>query len=162
MLCVEYSVNPSGIAGAGQGLFLREAVSAGRVIIAPSHIQQTVALQEILSHPDHPMSDSSIRWFEDYCTVSPDWPTECYVNHAFNPNGLWHLGFIFAARDLLPGEEITVDYRHLIGPDVVMPFRDSVTQQDIVGFSWQQSLHLSTEQLLSLTRAGVPEPILNV
>jgi hypothetical protein len=162
MLCVKYSVKPSDIVGAGMGLFLHETVSAGRVIIAPSHIVHTVSLQEILSHPNHPMSESSIRWFEDYCTVSPDWPPECYVNHAFNPSGLWHLGFIFAARDLLPGEEITVDYRHLIGPDVVMPFRDSATQRDIVGLSWQKSLHVSTEQLLTLTKAGVPEPVLNV
>jgi hypothetical protein len=162
MLCVKYSVNPSGIVGAGQGLFVRETVSAGRVIIAPSHIQQTVSLQEILSHPDHPMSDSSIRWFEDYCTVSPDWPDECYVNHAFKPSGLWHLGFIFAGRDLLPGEEITVDYRHLIGPGVVMSFRDSVTQKEIVGYTWQKSLQRSTEQLLELVSAGVPEPELNV
>lgn len=158
MLCVKYSVDPSRIEGAGRGLFVGEKVRAGRVMIAPSHILQTVPLQEILSHPDHPMSESSIRWFEDYCTVSPDWPVECYVNHSFSPSGLWHLGFIFAARDLVPGEEITVDYRHLIGPDVVMPFRDSATQRDVVGFSWQTSLHRSTEQLLTLTRAGVPEP----
>jgi hypothetical protein len=142
------------------GLFLGETVSAGRVIIAPSHIHETVSLQEILSHPDHPMSDSSIRWFENHCTVSPDWPTECYVNHSFNPSGLWHLGFIFAIRDLSMGAEITVDYRHLIGPNVVMPFRDSETQCEIVGFSWQKSLHVSTEQLLKLTTAGVPEPVL--
>lgn len=148
MLCIEYRVGPSLIPGAGQGLFLTRAVTAGKVLIAPSHIDATVPLNEILEHPNHPCADSSIRWFEDHCTVSPDWPDECYVNHSFSPNGLWHLGFIFALRDLAPGEEITVDYRHLIGPDVEMPWVDAHTGRAIVGFDWQQSLALSTTSLL--------------
>ena len=93
------------------------------------------------THPtNHPQADSSIRWFEDHCTVSPEWPDDCYVNHSFEPNGLWHLGFIFALRPIAPGEEICVDYRHIIGPDVEMPFVDALTQAPIIGLSWEDSL----------------------
>lgn len=150
MLCIDYRVGPSLIPGAGSGLFLTRAVSAGKVLIAPSHINDTVPLADILDHPNHPCSDSSIRWFEDHCTVSPDWPDECYVNHSFAPNGLWHLGFIFAARNLAPGEELTVDYRHLIGPDVEMPWLDAYTGRRIIGFSWNKSLASSTAHLLDI------------
>jgi len=150
MLCIDYRVGPSLIPGAGSGLFLNKAIRAGKVLIAPSHINATVPLAEILEHPDHPCSDSSIRWFEDHCTVSPDWPDECYVNHSFSPNGLWHLGFIFAARDLAPGEELTVDYRHLIGPEVEMPWLDAQTGRKIIGFEWSRSLATSTASLLDI------------
>ena len=152
MICVPYHVNPSLIPGAGSGLFTSAPVGAGRVIIAPSHINQTIRLQELTDDPDHPCADSSVRWFEDHCTISPDWPDECYVNHAFEPTGLWHLGFTFALRDLDAGEEITVDYRHLLGPDIELPFLDALTQQAIVGYSWQEQLLRSSEALLELAR----------
>jgi len=161
MLCIDYRVAPSLIPGAGHGLFLNQPVGAGKVLIAPSHIDATVPLAEILDHPNHPCADSSIRWFEDHCTVSPDWPDECYVNHSFAPNGLWHLGFIFALRDLEPGEEITVDYRHLMGPAVEMPWLDAQTGRRIIGFDWHQSLALSTASLLnivSLVKEALEEP----
>ena len=67
-----------------------------------------------LSHTDadrEEMLPSTVRWFEDRFTTTPEWPDECYVNHSFAPNGVWHLGFIFAARELEPGEELTYDYR---------------------------------------------------
>lgn len=152
MLCVSYYVADSTIPGAGKGLFANDTIAAGTVIIAPTDINQTVPLQEILDDPEHPHADSSIRWFEEHCTVSPEWPDDCYVNHSFEPNGLWHLGFIFAERTIHAGEEICVDYRHLIGPQVEMPFLDAVTQTPIIGFQWEDSLAQSTETLLRLAR----------
>ena len=47
MLCIDYRVGPSQIPGAGSGLFLTRAVSAGKVLIAPSHINATVPLAAI-------------------------------------------------------------------------------------------------------------------
>ncbi len=40
--------------------------------------------------------ESGVRWFEDWFSLTQEWSDECYVNHSFKPNGLWHLGFIFA------------------------------------------------------------------
>lgn len=147
MICVPYYVDTSLIPHAGNGLFLREAVPAGKVLVAPSKIQQTVTLQELLSENSDHHHDSSIRWFEDHCTVSPDWPDECFVNHAFEATGLWHLGFIFAITDLAEGTEVTVDYRHLLAPGVDIGFPDSVTGQRIIGFPWPDSLRISTSAL---------------
>lgn len=150
MICIPYSVNKSLIPNAGMGLFAQQTVMMGKVIIAPTHINATITLQELTDSPDHPHADSSIRWFEEHCTISPDWPDECYVNHSFTPSALWHLGFIFALRELQPEEEITVDYRHLLGPDVRLPFLDSLTHQPIIGFSWGENLLRSSELMLKL------------
>ena len=150
MICVSYRIDTSLIPQAGKGLFLDQAVPAGKILVAPSKIQQTVTLQDLLDESNEHHLDSSIRWFEDHCTVSPDWPDECYVNHAFEATGLWHLGFIFAAQDLAAGTEITVDYQHLLAPGVDIGFPDSLTGQRIVGFSWPDSLRLSTAQLNGL------------
>jgi hypothetical protein len=72
------------------------------------------------------------------------------VNHSFEPTGLWHLGFIFASKDLVQGTEITVDYRHLLAPGQDESFQDAATGEKITGLSWQESLALSTHALARL------------
>jgi hypothetical protein len=95
---------------------------------------------------------AAARWFEDRYTLSPDWPDECYVNHSFQPTGLWHLGFIFAAADLAAGSEITVDYRHLLAPGQEEGFLDASSGERIVGHSWESSLAASTRALAALLK----------
>ena len=90
---------------------------------------------------------AAARWFEDRYTLSPEWPDECYINHSFRPNGLWHLGFVFAGADLPAGSEITVDYRHLLPPGQAEDFVDSATGETITGLSWHESLASSTHAL---------------
>lgn len=93
---------------------------------------------------------SSVRWFEDWYSLTPEWSDECYVNyvnHSFMPAGLWHLGFIFALMNLEIGAEITVDYRLVIGDGETMPFCDALTGRSIIGFSWTESLGRSLEAL---------------
>lgn len=147
MICVPYYIDTSLIPDAGKGLFLKEATPAGKILIAPSKIQNTVTLQNLLDEDNHHHLDSSVRWFENHYTVSPDWPDECYVNHAFEATGLWHLGFIFALKELPAGVEVTVDYRHLLAPGVDIGFSDRLTGKRIIGFSWAASLRISTTQL---------------
>ena len=93
---------------------------------------------------------STVRWFEDRYTVTPEWPDECYINHSFAPCGLWHLGFVFALEDLAPGTEITVDYRHLLAPGQEEDFVDAQSGQRIVGYTWRESMVHSTAQLQAL------------
>jgi hypothetical protein len=150
MICVPHYVATSQIPHAGQGQFVRAAVPAGKVLVAPSKIQSTITLEELLDDANGHHADSSIRWFEDHCTVSPDWPDECFVNHSFEASGLWHLGFIFALRDLAPDTEITIDYRHLLAPGIDIGFADSASGQRIIGFGWADSLCRSTQQLHEL------------
>jgi hypothetical protein len=151
MIIPRYHIGPSQIAGAGKGLFLDEPVARGRVIVAPDAIPRVHTFDEIERMPDaHALLPATVRWFENAYTVTLDWPDECYVNHAFAPSGLWHLGFIFAASDLDAGAEITVDYRHLLAPGQEEEFRDAVSGERIVGFSWEESLRASTRTLAVL------------
>lgn len=150
MILPRYHIAPSRIPGAGKGLFLDETVAAGRIISAPDAIDRTFREAEFAKPELEKLKYASARWFEDRYTVSPDWPDECYINHSFTPNGLWHLGFVFATAELPPGSEITVDYRHLLPPGEAEDFADAATGETIVGLSWTESLASSTRALVVL------------
>lgn len=146
-----YHIAPSTIPGAGKGVFLDEALTRGHIAVAPDKIDRTWSFNELLSDPGRAaLLYSSVRWFEDRYTLSPDWPDECFINHSFEPTGLWLLGFNFAARDLAAGEELTVDYRHLLAPGQEEEFRDARTGNAIVGYTWQESLRLGLDTLRGL------------
>jgi uncharacterized protein len=151
MIIPRYHIGPSRIEGAGKGLFLDEPVARGRVIVAPDAIARVHTFDEIRSMPDaRRLLPATVRWFEEAYTITPEWPDECFVNHAFAPTGLWHLGFVFAASDLARGTEITVDYRHLLAPGQEEDFRDARSGERIVGFSWEESLRASSRALADL------------
>jgi hypothetical protein len=154
MILPRYCVAPSTIPGAGQGVFVAEDVARGRILVAPDAIPRVYRWEEVLAMPEREAAlAASVRWFEDRYTVSTDWPDECYLNHCFEPNGLWHLGFVFAARELAAGEEITIDYRHLLGEGQEENFRDARSGDAIVGWSWSESLARSTRDLADLLPA---------
>lgn len=151
MILPRYRIAPSSIEGAGKGLFLEEDVAAGRIVTAPDAIDKTWRYDELTSSPElKTQLYASARWFEDRYTVSPDWPDECFINHSFEPTGLWHLGFVFALRNLPAGTEITVDYRHLLPPGQQEDFVDTATGERIIGLPWSESLALSTRTLSKL------------
>lgn len=148
MILPRYRIDASTIRGAGKGLFLEEAIDAGRIITAPDAIERTYRLEELQATPEQMYA--SARWFENRYTLSPDWPDECYINHSFEPTGLWHLGFVFALHNLPAGTEITVDYRHLLPPGEAEDFADAATGETITGLSWTESLASSTRALATL------------
>ncbi|TAN03584.1 MAG: SET domain-containing protein [Rhodanobacteraceae bacterium] len=151
MILPRYRIAASTIPGAGKGLFLEESLPKGRIAIAPYRIEQTWSFAEILADPERTAQlYSSVRWFEDRYTLSPDWPDECYVNHSFQPSGLWLLGFTFAMHDLAAGDELTIDYRHLLAPGQEEEFRDAHTGEAIVGYAWKESLGLGLKTLQAL------------
>ncbi|HVT35453.1 MAG TPA: SET domain-containing protein [Nevskiaceae bacterium] len=151
MIIPKYSIRSSTIAGAGKGLFLDEPVSRGAVVVAPDRIDRMMHLRELEKFPKDSIENiSSARWFEDWFSISPEWPDECYVNHSDAPNGLWHLGFIFAARDLAAGEELTADYRYILGSHEPAGFADSATGRVVVGLEWKENVRRSAEALLRL------------
>ncbi|MDO1530188.1 SET domain-containing protein [Fulvimonas sp. R45] len=161
MILPRYRIAPSAIRGAGQGLFLGEAVPAGRIITAPDAIDRTWRHAEIAADPAlAAQMHAAARWFEDHYTLSPDWPDECYINHSFRPTGLWHLGFVFALDDLPADTEITVDYRHLLPPGQAEDFDDAVSGERIVGLPWAESLATTTRALAALLdgRRPLAEP----
>lgn len=155
MIVPRYRVAASRIPGAGRGVLLEQAVARGRVVVAPDAIPQVYRWEQVLAQPDPDAAlAATVRWFEDRYTISTDWPDECYVNHDFAPSGLWHLGFVFAARDLAVGDELTVDYRHLLGEGQHESFRDAASGAAIIGWSWAESLRRSSTELAQLVAAG--------
>ena len=151
MILPRYRVDASRIAGAGKGLFADELIAQGRVIIAPDKVHTVWPEAKLRAYaPDSIEVESSVRWFEDQFSLTPEWSDECFVNHSFTPNTLWHLGFIFALREIAAGEEITMDYCHVIGSGEVMPFKDSATGREIVGLPWPLTLHDSAQQLIAI------------
>ena len=148
MILPRYRIAASRIPGAGQGVFLDEPAARGRILVAPDAIPATHSMAEIEARPDREAAlAATVRWFEERYTVSLEWPDECYINHSFEPTGIWHLGFVFAAADLPVDAEVTVDYRHLLAPGQTEVFADAATGQPIVGLPWSDSLRLSMQQL---------------
>jgi hypothetical protein len=157
MILPRYRIDASAIPGAGKGLFLEEAVPAGRIVAAPDAIERTWRHAEIVADPAlSAQMHAAARWFEDRYTLSPDWPDECFINHSFQPTGLWHLGFVFALRDLPAGTEVTVDYRHLLPPGQAEDFADAASGEIIVGLPWAESLAATTRALAQLLAGTVP------
>ena len=156
MILPRNHIDASHISGAGKGLFLDESVARGRLITAPDDIRKVYKWNDVQALPEAAtLLAATVRWFEDRYTVTPDWPDECYVNHSFDPCGLWHLGFIFALDDLPAGTEVTVDYRHLLAPGQAEDFIDAQSGERIVGYDWSESMARSTAQLHALFTARV-------
>ncbi len=151
MILPRYRVVDSRIPGAGKGLFVDEPVRRGAVIVAPDQVHTVWPESKLRQYPaDSKEVESSVRWFEDRFSLTPEWSDECYVNHSFAPSALWHLGFIFALADLTPGTEVTMDYRYVIGDGERMPFADAETGREIVGLPWSQVLAGGARALLAL------------
>jgi hypothetical protein len=151
MILPRYRIAKSLIPQAGKGLFVDEPVLRGRVIVAPDHVHTVLTEAELRRYPaDSREVESSVRWFEDRYSLTPEWTDECYVNHSFAPTALWHLGFIFALAVLAPGTEVTMDYRYVIGDGERMPFADAESGREIVGLPWREALEESARCVAQL------------
>lgn len=152
MILVPYKIAHSLIPGAQKGLFLTAPVKRGSTLVAPDDIKRIYTYAEISQFDRNSIEyQSYIRWFDNGYTICPEWTDECYINHAFEPNGLWHLGFVFATRDIEAGDELTIDYRHILHTGDDAGFVDSTTGKKIVGMPWQESLRMTTACLTTLS-----------
>ena len=144
MICFDYTVADAAIPEAGKGLFTAEDLDAGRILVAPDRISDICKLHELT---DEKRASASTRWFEDTCTVAEHWPDECYINHSFTPNSQWHLGFTIALRPIKAGEEITMDYSHLLA-EGVDAFTDTETGRVVRGLPWKEAYRIQLSSVL--------------
>jgi len=144
MIIIPYDVMDSKINNAGKGVFVKENLHKGKVISAPDNVDKIYNFDEICKFvPGSIEHESCVRWFESgYCVVKK-WSDECYFNHSFTPNCVWHLGFVFAARELNAGEEITIDYSYLLAEGHDGGFTDAKTGRAVVGMSFSESIRRS-------------------
>jgi hypothetical protein len=151
MLIFKFQIAPSLIPFAGKGLFTVGALKKSQVIIVPNQQHILYRAEEMKQFSTDSIEHaSSVRWFEDVHTVDPDWSEESHLNHAFSPNCLWHLGFVFAMRDIAAGEELTIDYCNLLDEHTVLEFKDSITGREIRGLSWREKMYRSSAILNQL------------
>ncbi len=151
MLRFNFQVAPSLIPCAGLGLFTTEAIPRGKILVVPNQVHEVYSRVELMClPPDSAEFNSSIRWFEDGYTVDPEKSDIFFINHAFAPNCLWHLGFIFALEDIAAGSELTIDYRVLMDDGEEVGFTDSVTGRLIRGFGWNEKMVFTSRALLHL------------
>ncbi|OQA78851.1 MAG: SET domain protein [bacterium ADurb.Bin243] len=151
MIMIDYEVKHSLINKAGMGIFALKDVARGTVVSAPDQIDKLYRIEEINRMPQDSVEyQSCVRWFEEYYSFSNKWSDECYYNHSFEPNCLWHLGFVFSARAIAAGEEITVDYSHLLEEGEKSMFRDSKTGEHVVGLNFREAIRRSAEKLVEI------------
>jgi SET domain len=76
---------------------------------------------------------------------------EDYTNHSENPSLLYHCGFLFARRDIVAGEELTVHYKYILAlDDEVSSFTDAATGHRVTGLTGLEALRQSTLELVRL------------
>ncbi|MBW7875523.1 MAG: SET domain-containing protein-lysine N-methyltransferase [Candidatus Cloacimonetes bacterium] len=139
-------VAPSKIHIGGTGYFVSEPVAPGQFVIAPTNIHQVLKIDELNNLPAN-LQAASVEWFDEHFVVSNHWDRECYMNHSFEPNCHYHLGFTIAIKPMLAGEEITVDYRFLLMEGYAAEFLDSVTNQPVIGLPFVEKMARSAEIL---------------
>ncbi len=159
MIIPRYEIKPSSIAGAGMGIFLLQDFKKGEILVVPEGVkpEQIISLEQLNALPSDSLEhESSVRWYENSYTTNVEWTDECYINHSFSPSGIWHLGFVFAQRNLKAGDELTIDYRYIIPEGETMPFLDGESGQPIIGYSWKeimlQSMQAISQALNSNTK----------
>jgi SET domain-containing protein len=106
----------------GSGLFAREAIAEGTVVVRlGGRLVTSVALAELIdaadADPRAPYVDT-ITVEEDAHLVLPPGTAAHFGNHSCDPN-LWHVGpyELAARRPILAGEELTLDYATSSGAD---------------------------------------------
>ncbi len=151
MLLFKSFIAPSKIPLAGKGLFTNELLAKKKVVIVPNQKHILYSALELKQFSSESIEQqSSVRWFEDVHTVDPEWSEESHLNHSFSPNLLWHLGFVFALRDIDKGEELTIDYSHLLDENTSLGIHDSITGRLISGISFEEKMRKTARELQEL------------
>jgi len=111
MLTVDHKVSQSTIHGLG--VFSNEKIAAGQLVWRFSPVvDREVPIEELLTMPDHVLrAFARHAWYvEERGSFIIGADGDYFMNHSDNPNLIDDGKFMFAARDIEPGEELTCDY----------------------------------------------------
>jgi SET domain-containing protein len=122
----------------GKGLFAKEPIKAGEVVlVCGGEVLPATALETIKARPKY----SSFFISDDLIIVLRDDDPVTFGNHSCDPN-LWMHDEVSeeARRDILPGEELTVDYAlHTDDASWSMPCRcgSPICRHVVKGDDWR-------------------------
>jgi hypothetical protein len=156
-LRVRTRIAPSGIPGAGLGVFALDPVARGEFLgvdfpLAPG----LVSARQVDSLPEDSRRYVWRHIETLYFRGNPAGertPTEL-MNHSFEANVLCHLGHYFALRDIRPGDELTFDYTTFLDP-AWPPFADAATGRPVRGLEWRQALVHTSRRLIELLETNL-------
>lgn len=138
----------------GKGLFALRPVARGTVICSFTTDARVITEEQYLQairDNRYLVVRTGTRYVGKYftCTEKPE--TELnFFNHAFEPNLLVHCGVVIAERDIPDGEELTIDYRHLIDDTEIGIYNDALSGRPIRGFPPRQTLLDTSRRLIKL------------
>ncbi len=153
------SVKKSHISGAGLGLFADEDIKKGTVVLAFSLDAFTITKDDYDTQQNEEndlMMTTGCRFIGDiFLYTDSRVRYENYINHAFEPNLLYHAGLCIALDDIPKGAELTVDYGLILSENDKYSFTDTNTNKCVCGLDGMQALKKSTTQLLRLIEEGI-------
>lgn len=152
-------VRESSLPDAGRGVFTLDAAAAGTFLgldFCSSEMVRTEA--EVLALPVD-IRMFSWRHVEHVCFEAIPGPRVAadLMNHSFEPNIHWHLGFYFAAVDIEEGDELLLDYRHLLSPLWNDRLFDAATGRPVNGFEWRESILESCRKTIEILERTAPK-----
>lgn len=138
-----------------QGVFALEPVRAGRVVSVWRRMRlMREAHYLAVCRDEGEVRRSCVRLLGDhYAHEDGGSHPDDFMNHAADPNVLYHMGVMIALRDVGAGEELTVDYNTYFSGASCEAFDDVVTGRPVVGMPPRESLMRACEALLGLLRA---------
>ena len=159
-LRIQTETRPSTVPGADLGIFALEDVGRGKFIG-----MDFPSTRKVCAGSDIPKLPEEIRRYSwrliehvNFEAHDPRAPTD-FLNHSFDPNILWHLGFYFTRKKIRTGDELFVDYRHPYSPGWWNGrLTDGATGREIDGMEWRQALARSCRQLLDLLEPADADP----
>ena len=138
---------------AGRGLFASAPIKKRTVIAILCYMAPMMTVddyQREQRNGNKLIEMTAIRWVGDHFLYGDEITETEFINHSFEPNMLYHLGICFALRDIVSGEELTVDYRHFLAENDVNQFDDLTTGKLVDGYGPTESLIVSTRALSEL------------
>ena len=96
---------------------------------------------------DKTFQKSACRWVYDKFVYSEHLEVDDSINHSSNPNILYYQGLGIAKRDILTGQELTINYEYILSENDTVKFMDKKTNKTVAGISADSNLYKSSKEL---------------
>ena len=138
----------------GKGLFSLEFVKKGSLIANFAQDAKGIITEEEYQLEQKKGNQliimSAIRWVDKYFLYGDYIGSEEYINHSYEPSMLYHCGICIAARDMKPGDELTVNYQYFLAENDLSSFSDHKTGKLVDGLPPKIALLKSAQELVKL------------